>query len=154
MRWRLTLFLEDNNRRPAQFGMDLPANTTPGAALAFANLIRPAVLDLVSARLLAAEYRIKLSGQVPRILPPTADSRRSATLFYSDGSATARLVIPSPVPSLAETTGPYAGYRITRESAAAAGLVDELDNIVAGTVTADGELWPGPFTLGAIDEIS
>lgn len=152
MQRRLTLFLVDNNGRPTQFGMFLPDATGEAAALAFANMLRAPVLALSSAKLLGAELRIKLSGEVPRVIAAGADSRRSLTLFYSTGSETARLIIPSPVPGLAETAGPFAGYRVTRDSAAAAGLLAELDAIVAGTVTETGEPWPGPFSVGTIDE--
>jgi hypothetical protein len=62
------------------------------------------------------------------------------------------MVIPSPIKSLVEETGPFAGFRITRASAAAAGLLDELESIVAGTVLDDNTPFPSQFDVGAIDE--
>lgn len=148
----LSLISFDNNGRRALTGMYLPDGTPAGSALAFANLVRPRYLALTQNRLTGAKYVVRLAGPDLGTAAPGADSRRSATLFYSAGADVARLVIPSPVPGLAELAGPFAGYRITRESAQAAGLLDELEALVAGTITATGAPWPSDFEVGSIDE--
>lgn len=149
---RLIFHVADNNGRNRETGLWMPAAVAPGLVLSFANLARGPLLALTSARLVGAEYIVKVADWGAGLGLPGSDSRRSATLFYSNGPGVARLVLPSPVAGLAETTGPLAGFRITRASAAAAGLLDELELIVAGTVQPNGEPWPPLFDNGAIDE--
>lgn len=150
---RLIIFTEDNNGRRANVGFWIPTGTAPTLALSYANALRNPLAALTRNRITGAEYVVRFI-RPDRTIPPLAgaESRRSATLFYSTASDSARLILPSPVPQLVETTGPLAGFRVTRESAAAAGLLDELELIVSGTVQLNGEPWPASFDVGSIDE--
>lgn len=150
----LTFHLVDNNGRQAKTALWVPVTAGAPAVLAFANAVRPRLLAITQNRLLGADYRDRLLGEEPGAAAAGASSLRSATLIYSVGTIADRLVVPSPVPQLAENSGPYAGFRITRASAQAAGLLDELETIVTGTLTESGEAWPGLFEVGSIDERS
>lgn len=150
---RLSFELIDNNGRPARTGLWVPAQAGAPAVLAFANELRAALLAITQNRLLGASFSERLAGEEPGPAGSGADSRRGATLIYRTDTIADRLVIPSPVPQLVESVGPYANFRITRQSAQLAGLLDEIEAIVVGTLTETGEPWPGLFDVGSIDEI-
>lgn len=151
---RLVLYTQDNNGRRGNIGLWMPSDMAPALVLAYANQLRGPLLGLSQNQLIGAEYTVKVVEWGPGPAEAGANSRRSAVLIYSSAPPYARLVIPSPRPELAETSGPMAGFRITRESATAAGLLDELEQLVTGTVTENGDPWPVDFNIGSIDEIT
>lgn len=152
MRSQIDFWTYDNNGRRAVAGFFLRDDTPPELALSFANLLRGPFLALTQNRLVGGYYRINEQWSDAEPAQPGADSRRSATLFYSNVENSARLVLPSPAPGLAELAGPFAGFRITRESAQLAGKLATIEALISGAVLIGGDPWPETFDIGVLDE--
>jgi hypothetical protein len=80
----------------------------------------------------------------------TSNVMRVGLLFYRNGDDTASFYLPSIVAVLAETSGPYQGRRITRDSAGMLGLLESLDRLLDGALDPCGRPYGSAFSVGAI----
>jgi hypothetical protein len=150
---RLQLRLMDNNGGVSRPGYYLPEGTPPAAALSWANTLRSVLLPLTNAALQDAllSYDLGITPSGPADL--TSNSRDKLALFYSTEAISAHLVIPSPRQLAYDLDGPWRGFRLTRDSAAAAGLLVGIEEIVAGTVFSDNTPFPTTFVVGSLEQI-
>lgn len=150
---RLQLRYFDNNSGVSKPGYYLPAGTSETVALDYANALRLVLSDLTDASLQGARLTIDLDIEPGPPAAPSSDNGRKLALFYRTGSILGSLVIPSPVMLTYDLAGPWADFRLTRDSAISANILDEIEAIVTGTVFKNNNVFPNIFTVGAIEEI-
>jgi len=150
---RLRLRLVDNNKGVSQAGYYLPDATPLSAALTFANTLRGVLLPLTSAALEWAELTYDL--QITPSGPPAPDSntREKLALFYSAGMNHGSILIPSPRNLAYDLGGPWRGFRLTRQAANDAELLDDIEAMVTGTVFRNNDVFPALFTVGSLEQI-
>lgn len=150
---RLQLRLTDNNGGVSRPGYYLPEGTPPAAALAFANGLRSVLLPLSNAALQDAALTYELGIEPSGPPDPASNSRARLALFYSTGSISGHIVIPSPRQLAYDLGGPWRAFRLTRDAAIAAGLLPGIEAIVNGTMFSDNSAFPTTFSVGALLQI-
>lgn len=132
-------------------------STGPGASYAGAEVLAATLAPLLQAVSDAAllGYTISTPNRVPSPPQPglQSDVKRAALLFYRDGNNCASIYVPSPSLLLAETSGFYAGIRITRERLAVLTLLAQVEALPAGTLDAVGRPYGSTFTVGGITKL-
>lgn len=149
----LRFIWQDNNGKTAQQRIWLPDGEAVAASIGRANAIRDAARPISSAMLLRAELEYpEIVPGLPDPAAPGSDVRKNLVVFYRDNAETASIRFPSPAPSLPyDTSGPWAGLRITRDSLITAGLVDELELISSLVVMEWGDPFPVAVSVAGID---
>lgn len=141
----------DHSGKRAQARLWLPEGTPAPDAESRANSLAGGLALVSTARI--EEYTLcwLYEGPETSVAQPGSDCRRAAVLFYGNDTQLASILLPSPTELLAEGSGPYAGYRITRDSANVSGLLAVLEDMVVGFLDPTGRpLYPG-FRVGGIN---
>lgn len=137
----------DNNGNRAQMWLRPAVTDSYSGAAAVINPILEACVAVSDAILLKVEYEWEI--ELPESIPGAgATVSRAMVIFYRNGENISSLLVPSPVVELAETAGDFAGIRITRESAAAAGLLTVLENITTGLLDPIERPYGTEFIIG------
>lgn len=113
------------------------------AAIAFVEKIAPLVDGAIDGFTLAYDY-----FNPDDTLPDATDIQAYLMLFYTNElqNVEERIDIPSPLPSLFETEGDYAGIRLN----ATEEIVTLLNDLVIFTCTPEGDPWPPFFDVGGL----
>lgn len=138
----------DNSGKVSEHRLHAPASQEFGGVasqgLALANVMQ--AVSSARLRSLTISQVFATGGDAPP--SPDSDARTYALLLYRNGSDTSSIVVPSPAGVLFEVVGPYAGRRITRESAALSGLLPTLDTLVQEFLDSVGRPYGATFVVG------
>lgn len=148
--WTVVYTWRDNNGRIAEHKVNAGEGANFSGVAAFAAALAGLLEPLSDASLLG----FAISQDFPTLPPPApgpgSDVKRYATLFYTNDDTTSSIRVPSVAGVLAETVGPYAGFRITRERLEVLGLLTLVDSIPAGTLDPVGRPYGTTFVVGSL----
>lgn len=148
-----TYTFRDNNGRIAETRVRWSSFDTITSAEPAAFALLSAMNAITNA--IIVEMTLYAEPFVGSDAPPEAESdvKRALLLFYRNGDDCASVRVPSPSLLLAETSGFYAGIRITRERLELLSLLSTVEAIPAGTVDAVGRPHGTAFTVGGVTRI-
>lgn len=149
----VTLHWEDNNGAVAETRFRLGDGVGYPEAEAVSTAIAEAAQDCSDAVLVRIELQWRFDIALPPAPAATSDVRRAAILFYRDGNILASFRVPSPIELLAETSGEYAGIRITPDSLDLLGLLPKVQGLVANALDPLGRPYGGDFSVGGITRV-
>jgi hypothetical protein len=105
----------------------------------------------------AALVEVKISRTFPIANPPApgplSDVRTIALLFYSNGDTLSSIRLPAATALPVETSGAYAGFRITRQTLDLSGLLTQVDGMVDGALDPVGRPYGTTFVVGSRAEL-
>lgn len=146
----VTLLWVDNNGAIARTQFRPGVANNYAGALARALSIASAMQAVSLATLMRVQIELELTIPSAPAPSPDSDTRRAAILIYRDGDNAASLRVPSPPLLLAETSGLYAGVRISRERLAVLALLSNVEALSTGLVDPLGRPYGTAFTVGGI----
>lgn len=146
--WLVVYRWVDNNNQSCEHQMRAPLALSYGGVVSLATSLASAMEAVSSARLTG--FTVERLYNRPTVSPisPDADCRTDAVLLYRNGDDTSSVRLPSPRPVLFEVSGPYAGLRITTDSALLSGLLPNIQALGEGTVDAVGRPTGTGFVVG------
>lgn len=148
-----TVHWRDNNGKRAE------TKYTPGpednwvGSVAVGLNIAAALAAVSDAVIERVEFRTFIDLDTGIAAPPTSDVKRAAVFFYRNGDNVSSLRLPSPTLLLVETSGPYAGVRITPASVALSSLLAQVAGMVAGAFDPVGRPYGPTFVVGGITQL-
>lgn len=153
MPWLVEYRFIDNNNRRAETILRLPDELTFGQASARAEQFAALFAAVSDARLDDFVISRRFPGPAGSTATALASVQHTTVLFYSDGEQTSSIRMPALNRFVAEVDGPYAGIRVTRQSAAVGGILGILDTMLAETLDPTGRPFPGTFYVGGRDDV-
>lgn len=140
----------DNNGGKAETRLHFPGGLSAGEVLSSALALASLFQAVSSATIVDVAVRWSISLPNPGAPLPGSSATRAALLFYRNGGDCATVRVPSPSVLLAETSGLYAGIRITRERLAVLTLLATVEALPEGAVDPLGRPYGTTFTVGGI----
>lgn len=140
----------DNNGKRAQVQQTTGPDVSFDGAVSLALGLAPLMQALSDAALVAFTITQRTTVPSPPAPGPQSDYRRYALFFYRDGDVCASVRVPSPTLLLAETSGLYAGQRITRERLEVLTLLPSVEALPQGALDPVGRPYGGTFIVGGI----
>ena len=147
----LYLYWQDNNGKRSDQRFYLPEGEAVAQSVGRANAIRDALRPLSNAQLVGGEL------VYPDIIEPLgvaavgSNALRHLVCLFRSGEIVGSLRIPSPTTLPFDSSGPWAGQRVTRDALAALNLVAPLDAAVALTVFPWLDPFPATLVVASID---
>ena len=143
----------DDGEGRAETRVYFAGSTDYGAIAAKAAALAPLLEAVSSARLVRYELRFELPWQSAVPAAPDSNARSYTLLFYRNNDRVASIKVPSAGRLPYQTSGPYAGVRVTRADLAMSGMLDVVESLAAGMVDRLGRPSPTTFSVGGRVEL-
>lgn len=145
---RVTYLFRDDEGRVGEAAFWLPAPSSFAVYDVTIIELGRRIAALSNALLIGAELRLVYPfSSGPVVLPAKGANR--LLLFYREGAIGYALNVPAARSSLPyDTTGTYAGVRLSRDSLAATGLLADIELLPQSLVFRSGDPVPTTFVVG------
>lgn len=144
----------DNNGKRAETRLHLGGDFISDASIGLALMLASALQGASDARLVRVE--LAASFNRPGAAGPQlgSDVRRTGILFYRNGDDCSSFSLPSLNRLYAESSGRYAGVRVTRSSLDLWNMLNTMDTLLVGALDPVGRPYGSRFSVGCIQDAS
>lgn len=152
MQPQVYIYWEDNKGAEASQRFHLPGGETVGQSIARVNALRSALLPLSNARLTSARLVYRDVVDALGVAAGNSNVLKNLVCLLANGEERGTIKVPSPRPDLPyDSTGPWAGIRITRQAMVDAGLAGPVETALQACVWPWGDPFPTEFVVAGID---
>lgn len=138
----------DNNANKSKTRLHLPASASLADFVTLANAYQTVVSAISNAPIVGAKVYTRVETLVNNPASPTSNVYDRLLIIYREDSTRGTITIPSPLPSLFESTGPWQGIRLDLENSATEALLSQLGAVLSTCVLPyDDSPFPGGGTF-------